>query len=401
MELSSSQSTIIMTALLVGILLYNQRAKDTTKSISNGDYDDMPFMEPVPEHGEKNLRGKKNRLGNRGFRCSQKERIPSYEPNGDKSLQDVVENLYQKTVNKVTTNLAGLNRQDAKTFRELKLKASLRPKDEVLQFGEIQPQNIHSNSHYNTVIGQVDRLKRSAYSMQNDVPIAKFTTHLGSSTGASGASRFFHGVREMPAVPLTKGSSSIRQMMGNVMGKEGFNSNTQDPRLIGTDIQVNSLGLGVNNQSSSATKMYSDIGLVDRNPSQFRTFDGFHRFFKGHQKEGGTKNDRKVEGETDIERFGSSREDGTDFSSGVTGHTNSPFIGEVHSQGNKTASLHKQRTYSGRNTLDSNPTKASRGVESRYHKPEFITKDRHLKRGKTIMGAKPQNIYTEYEHSYK
>lgn len=338
-----------------------------------------PFMTPVPdpEKVEKveERHYQTNRLGNRGFRCSQTERLPT-----DNAMQDVLENLYQKTVNKVTTNLAGFNRRDPKVYRHQNLNASLRPKTEPAFFGELEATNVYSKASYENERRKADRLQKSATRMQNDVPIDKFTTRLGDSSGQSGASRFLYTYRELPHVPLTKGASSIRSTGG--------------------DIQTNAIGLGIN-KSGGSRENYSNIGLVDRQPTEFRNYDGLNRFFKQHQKEGGVLNNRNIQAFTDIERFGSYREDAIEMSRGNNKNIGTPFIGEVHQRGYKENGLYTQRGYYSRNTDHAIQTKYSRGYESRDVKPEVIIADRPRLRGYAIKNNKPKNMYAQYEYSYK
>lgn len=310
-----------------------------------------------------------------GYRCSQTERKPTG------GLQDIIENVFQRSVNKVTTNLAGFNRRDPKKIRQLKLKASLRPENEVESLNLTESQNVYSKSSYELERNNTDRLKQSANRMQNDVPISEFTTILGQASGISGVSRYFHGVREMPHVPLTKRASSLRSHNG--------------------DVQTNTLGLGVN-KSGGSRENYSNLGIIDRKPKE-REYDGLVRFPKGRNRQGGTTKDKNLLGVIDIQRFGDHIENAVRMSRGVTGNIVSNFLGDLEQRNYKSDTLHKQRTYRGRNTENAAATSSSRGVESRTPKPEIITSDRHWVNAKAIEKAQnnPTNIFTEYEHSYK
>ena len=211
-------------------------------------------------------------------------------------------------------------------------------------------------------------------------PINQFTEYLGSATGVSGASRFLHGVRELPHVPLTKGASSSRAVNG--------------------DIQFSALGLGINKNGFSQEN-YSNIGIVDRH-SKEREYDGTNRFFKAHQKEGGTLASRLYQGITDISRFGDLVENAVEMARGTNQNASSPYIGEVYRNGNKESGLHSQRQYNSSSTADTAAGNVwSRGQESRDEKPETIIGDRHWLQAAAITGAEPTNIYTAYEHSYK
>ncbi len=376
METSKQTCLILIAALLAVVYVYEKSEPFA-----------LPFA--LSTDNPKELSGL-----DKGFRCSQKERIPTKN-----SLQDVVENLYQKTVNKVTTNLAGTMRQDPKAWREMKLKASLRGETEPLSFHENERVNVYSKSSYELERDKVDRVKQSATRMQNDVPLAHFTTFLGDAAGASGASRYLHGVRELPHVPLTKAASSLKA----ITPVESFESGSKIP-LVGGDVSYAQQGLGIY-KTGFSRENYSNIGLIDKQPKA-REYDGTNRFFKGHQKEGGTQNNRNILGGIEIERHGDFRGDAVEMSRGTNKNTNSPYIGEVHQRGRKEDGLHQQRMISGKSNQYSVADKYSRGVEARREpgsfsdKPEVNIGDRHWLNAKATH-TKPTNIYTEYEHSYK